>query len=123
MLFSDGAGYQQIAGVNLLVNSQLQGKGGCWIYVEPSSKTLYLAADSGSSWSSAKLGSATVLQSSQCAVAANQVLVQGSGTQLSIAVAVQFKSAFSGNRIIYTRAVDLAGATSNYKVQGSWIVQ
>lgn len=122
LVFSDASGYQAITGLNLLINSTVQGASGCWLYVQPSSKTLYLANDAGTSWNSAALGSSTVLQNSQCSVAANGVGVQGAGTQLTLSVALQFTSAFAGQKQVYTRAVDTAGLTNGYQAEASWTV-
>ena len=121
-IFSDASGYQNIVGVNLLVNSTMQGTGGCWLYVTPSSRTLYLANDGGTSWSNATLGAATVLQNSQCSVAASQVSVSGSGTQMTVSAVLQFKTAFSGQKQVYTRVVDQAGLTGGYQDEGTWLV-
>ena len=121
--FSDGSGYQEIAGVNLLINSTLQGTGGCWLYIQPGSKTVYLANDSGASWSSAVAGSSAVLQNSQCSLAASKLSVTGAGTQLTVSVPLTFTSAFAGQKTTYTRVADQAGSTTSYQTEGTWTVQ
>jgi hypothetical protein len=119
----DAGGYQTINGINLLLNSALMGKGGCWLYVDPVGKALFLAGDSGSSWSSTGLGSSTVLANSQCSIAGNEVSLQGSGVQLAVALNLHFKSTFTGTKNVYWRAADQAGRSTDYQLKGSWTVQ
>ncbi|MFN7933200.1 MAG: DUF4091 domain-containing protein [Bryobacteraceae bacterium] len=119
-VISDSNGYADIAGVNLLINSSLQGSGGCWLYVDIASRVLYLANDSGSSWSSAAIGSSSVLQNSQCSISLNQVSVSGAGLSLTLNTPLMFKSTFRGQKSIYLRAADKGGLNSGYKTMGSW---
>jgi hypothetical protein len=121
-VFSDPSGYQSLSGVHFLVNSSVSGTNACWVYYDATAKTLWLASDDASSWSSTTAGSATNLQNSQCEIAGTGIAVAGSGTELILNIPITFQSAFAGTRYIYMSTTDVSGSASSYVQNGTWIV-
>ncbi len=118
---NDTKGFGAIQQVNLLVN--LSGVvNSCYIQYSPITKTLFLANDTDTNWSSAALGSSTTLQNSQCAVDVSSTTSSWSGSTLTVTIPVSFFSRFDGVKNIYTFAADSSYITG-WQKQGIWIVQ
>src|SRR5205814_1822625 len=60
-------------------------------------------------------GTAGTLQNSQCSLNVGSSSVSGSGNNLTVTVAVTFKSSFAGQKNLYSIATD-----NNYAVYSSW---
>lgn len=122
-VFSDPNGYQRIGGIHILVNTSVSGSNACWIYYDAIAKTLWLASNDVSSWSSTPVGSgAKNLENSQCEIAGGGISVSGSGTSLTLNIPITFLAAFSGARTIYASVTDQSGPASGYLATGTWNV-
>jgi len=66
-------------------------------------------------------GSGTAANS-QCTVSGTGSSISGSGTTLTVTLAMTFQSAFAGNRVIYLAAGEAAGANSGWQALGTWAV-
>ncbi|MBZ5621906.1 MAG: hypothetical protein LAQ69_24745, partial [Acidobacteriia bacterium] len=83
--------------------------------------TVYLANDAGTDWlGHVTLGQSGSLQNSQCTVSAAGSSASGSGTNLTLNLALTFQTAFSGARNIYMEVYD--GADSGWQQKGTWTI-
>jgi hypothetical protein len=120
--YSDSAGYTNLTWVNLDIHTALTSAGACYVQYDRATNSVQLANNSGSAWvGSAVLGGTGVMQNSQCAVNLASSSAAGSGTTLTLSLAVTFKASFAGAKNIYMGA--LSGATfSGWQTRGSWTV-
>lgn len=119
---SDSAGFQDIKGVNVLINSSFSGTNACWLFLDISStrNTITLASDDASTWISTTTN--VTPGNSQCIFSRNGFTVSGSGNTLTWTIALNFFSGFAGAKTVYLRAVDQAGNDSGYRGMSSWTV-
>ncbi|MBA2481113.1 MAG: DUF4091 domain-containing protein [Planctomycetes bacterium] len=121
--FSDPDGTVDLAGVTVLVNSTVDGRNACWIYVDRAARTISLASDDTTTWSPAKtLGTAGVLENSQCRIDVGASSSCDCTTAATVELALTFKPAFVGIKNVYLRAVDRAGAIADYAAKATWTV-
>jgi hypothetical protein len=91
----------------------------CLIYYATYTHLLYLASDSTSSWSSQTIGTAGVLQNSQCSVNVGGAVATGSGNNLTLAVPVTFKAGYTGAKQVWMYANGTTG-NSGWQDKGTW---
>jgi hypothetical protein len=126
--FDDPNGYADLAVVNVLINSSLDGMGACYVAFAPSNATsgyLYLVDDAGdggyAGGSPMALPSNGTLQNSQCAINGIGSSVSASGTTLTLTLAIGFNASFAGNQIIYM-AASSNSQNSGWQPLGTWNV-
>jgi hypothetical protein len=120
-VYGDSAGFGQLTKVQFEM-VEASGIAGCWVYYVPQSNTLWLFDDN----QTTTLGPITpggsgTLSNSQCVLSAAGSSVSGSGTNLSVALALSFESAFAGIQNIYLYAQDSASSTG-WQLWASWLV-
>jgi Zn-dependent metalloprotease len=122
--YSDSAGALDLAatwvwfksiGTNGAANS-------CLLYYERASSSVFLLNDSGSSWSSARIGANASLQNTQCAVAVHRGSAVASGDVLTLTLGLTFAPAFAGSKRIMMYAVNASGINSGWHDRGTWTV-
>jgi hypothetical protein len=86
---TDSGGYTNLTQADLFIGQYPGATNSCYFEWDPPN-TILLMSDAGTTWSSATVGSATVLQNSQCSIHANVVTVTGSGSTLTVNVPVTF---------------------------------
>jgi hypothetical protein len=121
-VFSDSAGYQSLSGVHAIFNTSAGGTNACWINYDAIGKTLSLASDNATTWSTTVAGSATTVRNSQCQITGSGVSSTGSGTNLTLNIPIIFSTAFAGAKNIYLSATDKSGAASPGASRGTWTV-
>jgi hypothetical protein len=123
-LYSDASGYQNISGAFAILNTTLSDTGSCSVSYLASNHSLYLAQDGGSSWlGPVVIGQAGTLHNSQCTVNVGASSVSGSGTNLTVNLALSFSSSFVGAKYHYMRAVDgINNLDSGWQKRGTWTV-
>lgn len=110
--FWDADGSTDIEMVTVLINSSHQAAGGCLITADRRYGYFYLASDSGSTWSSAAVGTSTILQNSQCALRVASSTFVYSGVTLKVRLDIAFKAPFLGAKTIWSHAVDQSARSS-----------
>jgi hypothetical protein len=121
--FSDSSGWTSLRQVNANINATGANANSCLVSYMPSNNYIYLLDDAGTAYlPGAPVGSSATLQNSQCSVDVQQSGSQGSGNNLTLYVALNFTTAYSGNKSIYMGAVDNSGANSGWRILGSWTV-
>jgi len=122
--YSAPGGYATLGVVNVLINTFLDGRQGCYIAFVPSgggAGTLYLiddAGDAGGPYSGMMLPGKGVVQNSQCGVSGSGSSVSGSGNNLTLTLNMIFAPTFAGNKVIYAAARDTAQSNSGWQTMG-----
>ncbi len=122
LVYGSPNGAADLSRVSLLINSAADSRNACSLYYDAPSKSIALANDSATSWTTAALGSAAVLQNSQCSVGAASSSVLLAAGAFTWNVTVSFKSTLQGSRTLYLNAVSANGLTSGYQSMGTWTV-
>jgi Beta-propeller repeat len=124
--FSDTNGYADLAVVNVLTDTFLNGMAACYLAFAPasaSSGTLYLVDDGGdggyASGSPMALPSGGTLQNSQCTISGTGSSVAASGNTLTLNLAITFSSSFAGNQVFYLAARNNSTGNSGWQAAGS----
>jgi hypothetical protein len=79
--------------------------------------------DAGNAWlGPVSLGSSATVQNSQCSINAAGSSASGTGNNLSVDLAITFKSGFHGSKRIYAFAQDASGLASGWQQSGAWTV-
>jgi hypothetical protein len=120
-VYSSSKGYKALSTVLTIINNALASASGCYFLYYPGSRLLYLANDASTGWAgSAVIGQGGTLQNSQCILNAGASSVSGSGSTLTLNVALSFHASFSGTKNIYMDAYD--GTDSGWQQKGSWSI-
>jgi hypothetical protein len=81
-----------------------------------------LLSDNAMAWQSATLGTAIVLQNSQCLVNAATTTAELNGFTLTLNLTMLFQPAFQGTKNVYLRALDTSGTNGGWQQLGAWTV-
>lgn len=115
----DLQGASNIAAVQVVLKSDWAKT--CHYYLNSQWNLLGLYLDDGSSVYQ-PIGSAQVLQNSQCTIYAATSYVNANGQLLSLTVDVQFKPVFSGMKEILVAVSDFQDNLTGYQALGTWLV-
>lgn len=106
--FTDTNGWQDLAVLNVLIQSALDGRHACYLAFVPASATsgtVLLLNDLGTTpYSVLSLPGAGTAQNSQCIINGTSSSVSASGNSLVLTLAITFDPSFAGNRVIYLAA-------------------
>jgi hypothetical protein len=112
-----------ISAIHTIINSTLSGAGSCLVVYDPAAKTLQLADDAGTRWSSPlAVGGAGTITNSQCAVHAVGSSVSAVANTLTLVIPVTFDPSFAGPKTIYGLALNADGDSSGWQSLGTWTV-
>jgi hypothetical protein len=121
-VYSDPSGYADINWVNVLFQTQITGQSACLVQYVRATNIIALVNDSGSGSVSATPGTIGTLNNSQCTVDTGASSVSGSGSTLTLTIALIFKPVFAGPQNIYMDVFNNALATSGWQAKGAWTV-
>jgi hypothetical protein len=114
---ASGSGYLNIAYV--LINIATGQGPSCFLnYLAPG--TVYIGGDSGGWAASGTLGGLGTIENSQCRLNLAASSRAGSSNNLTVNLAVTFKSGLQGQQGIYMAVVDNAGLASAWQLMGTW---
>jgi hypothetical protein len=105
--FTDTDGGQNIAVATALINGTLDGRQACYLAFVPSGPVageVFLVDDTASSYQALAVPGSGNIANSQCSIAATGSSVNVSGNTLTLTLAITFKPAFAGSRIIFVEA-------------------
>ena len=121
---SDHASFSNLAVVNILINNYLNGNYACYVAVVPSVTNwiAYLVNDLGTGYSSITIPGTGNTNNSQCTLNASQSSVVGSGTQLTVKLAITFSSGFVGGKVVYAAVGNVGGINSGWQPAGTFFV-
>jgi hypothetical protein len=115
-VFSDPAGYQDMAWQQVIVNSPSDG---CYIDYVPSSNMVNFYNNGG--WLGPQaLGSPGILQNNQCSLNVGASSASGTGTNLTLRLALSFQGSLTGAVNIYADTISLSGLTNAWQLMGTW---
>ena len=125
--FTDTNGYQDLAVLDILTNSFLDGIGACYVAYVPTSATngyLYLVDDAGdggyTSGSPLLLSSGGTLQKTASArLTRRRAPANASGNTLNLNLSIDFKTGFAGNQGFYAAARN--NGAREFWLAGGWI--
>jgi hypothetical protein len=124
--FTDTNGFADLAVVDVLIHSSLNGIGACYVAFAPTSATsgqLYLVDDAGdgryASGSPISLPSSSTVQNSQCTINAAGSSVSATGNTLTLTLAITFSSSFTGDQVFYLAARNNSTGNSGWQAVGS----
>ena len=121
--FGGSSSWNNVAVANVLINNSLNGAGACFIAYVPSSSTsglIYLVNNAGSDAVTMVIPGTGTIANDQCSLSAAGSSASVSGTTVALSLAITFKPAFGGNKIIYMAARDSAENNSGWKTMGTW---
>jgi len=121
IVVADANGAGDLAGAGTIVNTSLNGAGGCWFYYNLDTAAVSLAYDNGSTWATVGQGSGSTISNSHCSVAGYDFGALKSGNTATITIAVTFRN-FTGTKSLFVNAVDHTNASSGYQNWGKWPV-
>jgi hypothetical protein len=108
--FADTNGWQDLAVLNILVNSAIDGRHACYIaYVPAGASTGAVdlvddAGDAGGPYSAFMIPGTGTASNSQCSIAGTGATVTASGNNLTLTLPITFTTAFAGNQIVFLAA-------------------
>jgi len=114
--FTDPRGWQDLDVVNVLINNFLDGRHACYFAYSRPQNVLYLVNDTGTALLT---GNSTA--NGQCAVT-QSAPAAGLGNTLTLTLSLTFTASFSGNKIVYMAARDIAQNNSGWQALGTWQV-
>jgi hypothetical protein len=121
--FSDPQGYQNLGVLNILVNNALDARQSCYLAYSQPQNVLYLVADDGIALlPGSALTSSGNISNSQCMVSWGGSPVVVNGTSLSLTLTISFNAAFTGNKVVFMAARDVAQVNSGWQALGVWQV-
>lgn len=118
---SDSSSAQNISGMSILftTGSPINTANACYLVYLRGANIIALYADNGLMVNSKGIGSSATLDNSQCSVGYS--VMNSSGTSLTLAVNLEFKSAFQGGKSVYLQA-DEPGSDSGWVSRGTWTI-
>jgi hypothetical protein len=122
--YSDNGGAANLRQVWVYFNGTLANPAdnACMLYYDAVAKQIYLLNDNATAWQAVALGTAAVLQNSQCSLSLGAGKATVSGNTLTLNIALTFQPGFAGARNIYMYATDAAGFNSGWQLRGAWTV-
>jgi hypothetical protein len=98
------------------------GSGLCMAYHERATDTVHLLNDAGTAWNARGLSSGGTLQNNSCSIDLGNSSVSANGGLLTLNLAMNFTSAFSGAKTVRTFANAIGELSSGWQTRGSWTV-
>lgn len=119
--FSDPRSWQDLDVVNILINNVLDGRQACYLAYSRALNVLYLVNDSGTALLPGLVlnGSGSVANN-QCTVNAAGLSASGNGNTLTLTLNMSFGVGFTGNKVVYLAARDVAQGNSGWQALGTW---
>ncbi len=118
--YTDLAGYQNVSGSQIIINSTTSPAGACYILFGRGNNAVTLVNDAGTPGPLTTLGAPTVLQNSQCSVLASISSQSGAGSAVTLTLYVVFKPAFAGPKNVYSAFSTNGGLSSGLKQVGTF---
>ena len=121
--YRDAVSSTNLRTTQLLINKDLDGRNACYLGYDHANNLLYLVDDAGGGLLPAVVpnSGAGATENSQCRVNGYLTTKTESGTDLVLAINLQFMSAFAGRRIVYAATQTTTGANSDWHAIGAWV--
>jgi len=108
--FTDTNGWQDIAVANVLINTAIDGRTGCYVAMVPSGPSggsVFLvddAGDAGDPYAGIVLPGNGTASNSQCTIGGPGSFLSGSGNTLAVTLPIAFSVNFTGDRVFFLAA-------------------
>lgn len=119
---SDPRGYQNLKDTRVLFSNAIDGRNACYVTYDPVAETFGLMNDAGDHTEKLRLNAGGVLENEQCRLDTSSSFVNGFGNDLTLQLAVSFKSGFGGKKSIYVYAENKQGDSTGLQPQGQVVV-
>jgi hypothetical protein len=120
-VFSDAGGYADMVWQQVMISGNGAMPGACFVFYSGYTRQWFLGTDDGTgALGPAALGSSGTLQNSQCTLNVGASSAVGSGTTLTLNMALTFQPSFSGPKGIWAVAASWDGLNSGWQSMGSW---
>ncbi len=107
--------------VYLLINTSTSLTNCIYVYYNQNTNRLYLRNDSNTAWLGGYApGASNIIENSYVKLSCAQTIVSGSGNQMTVKWALNFKSAFQGAKNIYLYTRDDANLYQNWTQKAVW---
>ena len=113
-------GAESISWVQMLINGQWTGLGGCYVHYNASANFLWLFDDRAQGGAGVTPGSSGVVENGQCVLRGKGSSVSVLGKTLEVIVDVTFKPGFEGTKNVYMQAGDLSNQLAPWVRAGTW---
>jgi hypothetical protein len=119
--YQDQSDARNVQTVWALINTALDGRGGCYIaYYRPGNLVLLFPDNGdGSKAISMVLNGNNTISNSQCSVSAQGASVQTNGSILSVTLPITFNTGFAGFKGVWLAAYTVSGAVSAWQALGA----
>ena len=118
-VFADLNGATNLKRMRMIVGTAITGVGGVYIYLDENRNKIFLRNAANTAWLSGTLGTTGTLENERVAIDLAQSSMVKSGTTLTLAVSMTFKSTFLGQKTVWLRAEDDGGLDSGWIQKGS----
>ncbi len=119
-VFSDPDGYGQILSASVLFNTSVSFVNACHVLIEPGNNRFFVADDGETQYlGPVVFGSFQTVENSQCRISGAGSSLVGSGAQLTINLAIAFKTTYLGTTNIFMKAQNYFTDTG-WQQMGSW---
>ena len=123
VVYSHPLGYSNLRAVKVLFNSSLDGRSACYVQYDSSESVFRLVQDSGYESSAIRVGESADIENNQCILHGKESSVAGAETELTLKLALSFKTSFDGPKNIYMLAEDQSGTPTSFEQRGEWVVE
>jgi hypothetical protein len=121
--FANPDGYQKIGIVNVLINSALDARQGCYLAYSQPLHVLYLTNDQGvATGPGTPVDGSSNASNTQCLFSGAGSTATGSGGTLTLTLNLSFSPNFAGSKVVYLAVQDPAGNSSGWQALGTWNV-
>jgi hypothetical protein len=123
LLAMDPNGFANLRWVQLNINSKLSPLRACYVHYDRFANAVSVLDDTGLHWlGPVELRTSNEVQNSQCVVEATYSSVSGHGTDLTLNLALRFKPAFAGPKVVHMQVQNVSGAGTGWRELGAWTV-
>lgn len=120
--YSDPNGESDVVQLLININSGSSTTNGCYMSYNRPANQLGLVLDGNKAWDVSILGSGKNLENSNCVIDLAHCSTSGTGKEFTLHLAVKFKPAFTGRKMIYTTVADTEKLTTGWQSVGWWDV-
>jgi hypothetical protein len=122
-VYADPNGFADLSFAQVNIATTLSAANACYVHYDRASNSAYLVNDAGTTGiGPVVLGSAGSAQNSQCVLNGTGSSAVGSGNNLTVTLALTFKPAFAGSKVVNLYAQDVGGLGSGFQQMGTWSV-
>ncbi len=120
--YSDPNGASDISGSQIIINPALQGAFSCYVLYGRGTNVIAIANDTASGFANGILGTAGILQNSQCSIDLSKSFQVQTGNTVNLTLAVNFMPSYKGLMYAFSNVVNNAANASSFPALGTFLV-